>query len=158
MFFYYYYYYSTVINIMHNMRATLNLCAFVLGSVSPVQATTQPQRQVNPQVRPQAKPKAKKQQHKAKTSQKSRGRRDAQVWVEGRTGEGHTYYYNTLTGGRDYLKTPLRPVLYANNVLTVFYTMFFLLQHLSGTNQRVSREEVQPLHSLRLIPFSFCAF
>lgn len=85
----------------------LNVCVFVSGSVSPTQTTTQPKPQVKIQVKPQAKPKGKKQQNKEKAKQKSRHQTEAQVWVEGQTGDGHTYYYNTITGGRENLKTPL---------------------------------------------------
>ncbi|XP_044043091.1 WW domain-binding protein 4 [Siniperca chuatsi] len=59
------------------------------GSSSPAQTTTQPQ--------PLAKPQAKK-QHKKEKASKSRNQTQAQVWVEGQTDDGHTYYYNTITG------------------------------------------------------------
>nr|XP_046238551.1 WW domain-binding protein 4 [Scatophagus argus] len=64
------------------------------GSVSPTQTTTQPQ----PQAKPQVKQQAKKQQKKGKTSKKPRDQTEVQVWVEGQTDDGHTYYYNTITG------------------------------------------------------------
>ncbi|XP_028427967.1 WW domain-binding protein 4 [Perca flavescens] len=78
------------------------------GSGSSAQTTTQPppQPQAKPQAKPQPKPQAwpqtrpqtKRQQKKEKASEKSRGQREAQVWVEGQTDDGHTYYYNTVTG------------------------------------------------------------
>lgn len=40
-------------------------------------------------------------------SQKPRYQSEAPVWVEGQTDDGHTYYYNSVTGGRSKLKTPL---------------------------------------------------
>ncbi len=75
---------------------------FVLGSASPVQTTT-----VTTQPQPQAKPQPKKQQKKEKASKKPRNQTGAQVWVEGQTDDGHTYYYNTITGGGDNLETQL---------------------------------------------------
>ncbi|XP_034720109.1 WW domain-binding protein 4 [Etheostoma cragini] len=78
------------------------------GSGSSAQTTTQPppqaqakpqvKPQVKPHARPQTRPQAKKQQKKEKASGKSRGQREAQVWVEGQTDDGHTYYYNAITG------------------------------------------------------------
>ncbi|KAM6958242.1 WW domain-binding protein 4 [Tautogolabrus adspersus] len=47
---------------------------------------------------PQAKPQPKKQQKKEKQSKMFRERNQAQVWVEGQSDDGHTYYYNTVTG------------------------------------------------------------
>ncbi|KAM9766331.1 WW domain-binding protein 4 [Menidia menidia] len=77
------------------------------GLSSPVQATPRPPPQVRPEVRVQAKPQArpqgkpqpKKQQKKGgKAGMKSREPPANQVWVEGLTEEGHTYYYNSSTG------------------------------------------------------------
>lgn len=76
----------------------------VLGLVSPEPTTTQPQPRAKPTVKTQPKI---KQKNKGKTSQKPREARQAQVWVEGLTDDGHMYYYNTLTGGGDNLKTHL---------------------------------------------------
>lgn len=66
------------------------------GSSSPVQATPQP----TPQPKLQPKPQPKKQQNKKgpKASKKPRAQTQMQVWVEGLTDDGHTYYYNTITG------------------------------------------------------------
>lgn len=65
----------------------------VIGSGSPAQTTAQPQ--------PQTKQQPKKQQKKKeKASKKSTQQREMQVWVEGQTDDGHTYYYNTVTGGK----------------------------------------------------------
>uniref|UniRef100_A0A1A7YWB1 WW domain binding protein 4 n=1 Tax=Iconisemion striatum TaxID=60296 RepID=A0A1A7YWB1_9TELE len=75
------------------------------GKSSPVRTTPQPHLQVRiePQVKtqPQGKSQPKKQQHKKKrekVSGKSRAPPQTQVWVEGLTDDGHTYYYNTITG------------------------------------------------------------
>uniref|UniRef100_A0A1A8GL03 WW domain binding protein 4 n=1 Tax=Nothobranchius korthausae TaxID=1143690 RepID=A0A1A8GL03_9TELE len=73
------------------------------GKSSPVRTTPQPQLQVRiqPQVRiePQGKSQANKQQKKrGKASRKPRAPTQTQVWVEGLTDDGHTYYYNTTTG------------------------------------------------------------
>lgn len=55
-----------------------------------------------PQPRPQVRPQPKKQQKKAgKGSRKVAQRTDEQVWVEGLTDDGYTYYYNTITGGEE---------------------------------------------------------
>jgi len=62
------------------------------GSGSQAQTTAQPQqRQAQPQTQ---KPQKKKQ----KPSKSSRQQTEAQLWVEGMTDDGHTYYYNTVTG------------------------------------------------------------
>lgn len=48
---------------------------------------------------PQVKPQPKKQQKKAgKASRKVTQQKEEQVWVEGLTDDGYTYYYNTITG------------------------------------------------------------
>lgn len=76
------------------------------GSDSPAQTTQQQhpaKPQVRPQVRTQTKTQAKKQRKKDK-ARESRNQTQAQVWVEGLTDDGHTYYYNTITGGGDNLK------------------------------------------------------
>ncbi|KAM6893905.1 LOW QUALITY PROTEIN: WW domain-binding protein 4 [Xenentodon cancila] len=70
---------------------SFRLHVFVLGSSSPVRVTPQPQ----PQVKPPSKKKHKKEE---KASRKSREQTETQVWVEGLTDDGHTYYYNTVTG------------------------------------------------------------
>ncbi|XP_038576696.1 WW domain-binding protein 4 [Micropterus salmoides] len=70
------------------------------GSDSPAQTTQQQhpaKPQVRPQVRTQTKTQAKKQRKKDK-ARESRNQTQAQVWVEGLTDDGHTYYYNTITG------------------------------------------------------------
>lgn len=54
--------------------------------------------QAKPQGKPQGRPQAKKQQKHAKANKKFRGQTGAQVWVEGKTEDGNTYYYNTVTG------------------------------------------------------------
>ncbi|XP_039997835.1 WW domain-binding protein 4 [Xiphias gladius] len=64
------------------------------GSGSPAQATTtttQPQLQVK--VQPQ-----KQQKKEQKGNKKFTEKPKPQVWVEGQTDDGHTYYYNTITG------------------------------------------------------------
>ncbi|XP_026219565.1 WW domain-binding protein 4 [Anabas testudineus] len=61
------------------------------GSGSPEQTTVQPQ----PQIKPQPK---KKQKKEGKASKKSTHQREMQVWAEGQTDDGITYYYNTITG------------------------------------------------------------
>lgn len=65
----------------------------------PIQA--RPQVQPQPQVKPKVKRKQKKEQ---RPSKKTSCPAAAESWVEGRTGDGHTYYYNTITGGEDILK------------------------------------------------------
>lgn len=70
---------------------------FVLGSSSPVQTTTP-----TPRPQPQVKSQPKKQQKKAgKASRNFTVQTETQVWVEGQTDDGHTYYYNTITGGEE---------------------------------------------------------
>ncbi|XP_034030835.1 WW domain-binding protein 4 [Thalassophryne amazonica] len=58
---------------------------------------SQPQRTPQPAQPQPAQPKVKQQQKEHKPK-KSGGRKEAQVWVEGKTDDGHTYYYNTVTG------------------------------------------------------------
>ncbi|XP_040034550.2 WW domain-binding protein 4 [Gasterosteus aculeatus] len=41
---------------------------------------------------------AKKQKKQEKENNKLRAQKEAQMWVEGRTEDGHTYYYNNVTG------------------------------------------------------------
>ncbi|XP_012712089.1 WW domain-binding protein 4 isoform X2 [Fundulus heteroclitus] len=63
------------------------------GSSSPVRAAPQPK--PPPHVRAQHR----KQQKKAdKSSRKYKQPTETQFWVEGQTNDGHTYYYNTVTG------------------------------------------------------------
>ncbi|KAM8904417.1 WW domain-binding protein 4 [Spinachia spinachia] len=57
-----------------------------------------PQPQARPIVINKTRDQVKKQKKKEKESKKLRARKEAQVWVEGRTGDGHAYYYNNLTG------------------------------------------------------------
>lgn len=54
--------------------------------------------QVKPQGNPQAKQQSKKQQFKGRANKKPREQTAAPVWVEGRSDDGSTYYYNTITG------------------------------------------------------------
>lgn len=61
------------------------------GLSSPEQTTARPQVQVKPQPK-------KPQKKAAKASGKVRQQTEEQVWVEGLTDDGHTYYYNTITG------------------------------------------------------------
>ncbi|XP_017291935.1 WW domain-binding protein 4 [Kryptolebias marmoratus] len=63
------------------------------GLSSPPRATPQPQR------KPQVINQPKKQHKKAKKAiKKSREPAATEVWVEGLTDDGHTYYYNSVTG------------------------------------------------------------
>ncbi|XP_041835116.1 WW domain-binding protein 4 [Melanotaenia boesemani] len=63
-----------------------------LSSPTPAPAKPHPQ----PQVRPQPKKQEKKRE---KAKKKSRGKPEqTQVWVEGLTDDGNTYFYNTITG------------------------------------------------------------
>ncbi|KAM9328281.1 WW domain-binding protein 4 isoform 2-T2 [Pholidichthys leucotaenia] len=65
------------------------------GLSSPVQAASQPQ----PVVTSKPKPQPKKLRKKEETvRRKAREQTETQVWVEGLTEDGHTYYYNTVTG------------------------------------------------------------
>lgn len=90
---------------------TFKILCFVSGIESPAPTTTKPQPQVRPlvtpqvkpQAKPQAKPKAQKHKKKMRVSQKSQHQTETRVWVEGQTDDGHTYYYNTVTGGGDRL-------------------------------------------------------
>ncbi|XP_061571671.1 WW domain-binding protein 4 [Cololabis saira] len=67
------------------------------GSSSPVRVTPQPR--VAPQPQPQVKhPPKKKHKKNEKASRKFRDQTGTQVWVEGLTDDGQTYYYNTLSG------------------------------------------------------------
>lgn len=88
----------------------LNFCA--TGLYVPAQTPAKPQPQVRPLVRPQvslssreqsqAKPQAKpnkKHNKKGRMNQRPRHQSQAPVWVEGKTDDGHTYYYNSVTGG-----------------------------------------------------------
>ncbi|KAF7663194.1 hypothetical protein LDENG_00214820 [Lucifuga dentata] len=61
-----------------------------------VQTTTKAQPQPKP--KPQVKKKQKKQKKEAQPNKKSSCPTEAKVWVEGKTEDGHIYYYNTLTG------------------------------------------------------------
>lgn len=63
------------------------------GSGLPVLAAPQP----IPQPKPQPAPPNKK-QHKKKHNKSSRGPKPTPLWVEGKTHDGNTYYYNTTTG------------------------------------------------------------
>lgn len=67
-----------------------------------------------PQPQPPARPiiiinktraQAKKQKKQEKENNKLRAQKEAQMWVEGRTEDGHTYYYNNVTGGEANWKT-----------------------------------------------------
>lgn len=52
------------------------------------------------QAKPQAKPKFnKKHNNKGRMNQRPRQQSQAPVWVEIKTDDGHTYYYNSVTGG-----------------------------------------------------------
>lgn len=90
------------------------LFVFLFGSGLPPIETPEPRvkpqvrPQVKPQGNPQAKPQSKKQQFKGRANKKPREQTAALVWVEGRSDDGSTYYYNTITGGEDRLKTPRR--------------------------------------------------
>ncbi|XP_037617691.1 WW domain-binding protein 4 [Sebastes umbrosus] len=61
---------------------------------TPAPTTTRPK----PQVKNQPRPQGKKQQKKWNANKKPRGQTEEQVWVEGQTDDGNTYYYNTITG------------------------------------------------------------
>lgn len=76
----------------------------MLGLSSPPRVTPQrqPQPLVKPLVKPQVRPPAKKHQKKeGKASRKPRVQTETQVWVKGLSDDGHTYYYNTVTGGEE---------------------------------------------------------
>lgn len=77
----------------------------MLGSGSQAQTTAQPQPQVV-QFKTH-----KPQKKKEKPSKSSRQETEVPVWVEGKTDDGLTYYYNTLTGGEDDLKTQQQSIL-----------------------------------------------
>ncbi|XP_029376102.1 WW domain-binding protein 4 [Echeneis naucrates] len=69
------------------------------GISSPAQTASTVQPQPKPQPQPQVKSKPKKQKNKAeKASKKFTEQPETQVWVEGQTDDGQTYYYNTITG------------------------------------------------------------
>lgn len=83
------------------------------GLYVPAQTSAKPQPQVRPLVRPQvslssreksqAKPQAKpkfnkKHNNKGRMNQRPRQQSQAPVWVESKTDDGHTYYYNSVTG------------------------------------------------------------
>ncbi|XP_034410470.1 WW domain-binding protein 4 [Cyclopterus lumpus] len=62
----------------------------------PAEITIKPQ--AKPQVRNCVKPQgSKKKLKKQEKARKFKGQMEGQVWVEGQTGDGHTYYYNTIT-------------------------------------------------------------
>ncbi|KAM7375259.1 hypothetical protein PAMA_014381 [Pampus argenteus] len=71
------------------------------GSQAQTTATTYTQPQEQPRAQPQTK---KKQTKKWKPSKSSRNRTETKVWVEGKTDDGHTYYYNTITGDSQWEK------------------------------------------------------
>lgn len=77
-------------------------CFCLLGSGSQAQTTAQPQPQAQPQAQPQTK---KPQKKKGKPNKSPRQQTEVPMWIEGKTDDGNTYYYNTLTGGEDDLKT-----------------------------------------------------
>lgn len=97
-----------------NKRKCFFCLFFVFGSGLPVRTAARPQPQAKPQVftqvKPQGKPQVKhhpkpyqkKQQKKGEKSRKTfTEKREMEVWVEGQTDDGHTYYYNTTTGGKE---------------------------------------------------------
>lgn len=88
------------------------MSACASGLYVPAQTSTKPQPKVGPlvgrevslssreksQAKPQGKPN-KKHNNKGKMNQRPRHHSQAPVWVEGKTDDGHTYYYNSVTGG-----------------------------------------------------------
>lgn len=104
------------------------LFVFLFGSGLPPIETPEPRvkPQVRPQVKPQGNPQAKqqskKQQFKGRANKKPREQTAAPVWVEGRSDDGSTYYYNTITGGEDRLKTPRRNCPVYRNIYSYFCT------------------------------------
>ncbi|XP_071320872.1 WW domain-binding protein 4 [Trachinotus anak] len=70
------------------------------GSGSPAQTTTTTTTTTTIiQPKPQAKSQPRKQQKKEEKARKKFPQQtETQVWVEGQTDDGHTYYYNTITG------------------------------------------------------------
>ncbi|XP_053170440.1 WW domain-binding protein 4 [Scomber japonicus] len=71
------------------------------GSGSQAQTTAQPQPQAQPQAQPQTK---KPQKKKGKPNKSPRQQTEVPMWIEGKTDDGNTYYYNTLTGDSQWEK------------------------------------------------------
>ncbi|XP_069567927.1 WW domain-binding protein 4 [Brachyistius frenatus] len=69
------------------------------GSSSPTPAPAPAPTKPKPRPQPQAQPQPKKRQKKEqKVNKRPREQRNMQVWVEGRSDDGHVYFYNTITG------------------------------------------------------------
>lgn len=67
-------------------------------TVSTKTSTYKPQPLVRPQKPPQAKKQEQKPKKALKKSTQPRKQKQTAVWVEGKTDDGSTYYYNTITG------------------------------------------------------------